>query len=162
VIAGFLTLLRGGKNPIPLSGKVHRCQGGFSAPQRRDGRSPVHGSRRCLHQRHARADPLASQEDGCSPVSTASHQRRRINHRGHRRLALLGGARRLLLNRASRFRATQPCRKDTEIRAINSLIQYRRHPAVPDATVCSACSISGFVPSTAGRSLAPRSRPMPS
>ena len=86
------------ENPIPLSGKVHRCQGGFCAPQRRDGRSPVHGSRRCLHQRHARADPLASQEDGCSPVSTASHQRRRINHRGHRRLALLGGPRLLLLN----------------------------------------------------------------
>ena len=84
---------------VSLSGKVYRSEGGFAAPQRRNCRSLEHGSRRCLLQRHARADPLAQPEHGGSPVSTANHQRRRSNQRSHRRLALLGRPRLLLLSR---------------------------------------------------------------
>ena len=93
-----LVLLPGEQNPLPVPSQVHRGQGGFTTPQGRNGSSPAPGSRRCLRQRHARADPLAGQEDGRSPVATDRPRRPRINHRGHRRLALLGGPRLLLLN----------------------------------------------------------------
>jgi len=50
------------------------------------------------YQGHAGAGSLAGSQDGGSPLSTRCHRRRRIHPRGHRRLALLGRARLLLLN----------------------------------------------------------------
>ena len=67
---------------------------------------------------------LAGLEDGRSPVATDRPRRRPIYHRGPRRWALRGGARLLLLNRAARFRATQPCRKDT-IKRVDECQQYQ-------------------------------------
>ena len=58
------------------------------------------GSRRCLLRRHACADPLAKPDHGRPTSPTGRGQCRRINRRSHRRLALLGGPRLLLLTYA--------------------------------------------------------------
>ena len=49
-----------------------------------------------------------------SQLAAISRDTGHINHRGHRRLALLGGARLLFLNCAASFQPTQAYRKDTQ------------------------------------------------
>jgi len=69
---------------------VYRGQGDFAAPQRRNGRSSSHRSRRSLLERHARAHPLARPDHRCATVPTRRGQRGRVNRRSHCRLAFLG------------------------------------------------------------------------
>jgi hypothetical protein len=115
VLRKELVLLPRKQDPFPVPGEVHRRWADFAAAEGRNGRSPPPHFRRHLHQRHARPHPMAGPKYGRSTFSTGRHQSRRINARGHRRLALLGLAGLPLLKISLRNNFKQPCRKDTKI-----------------------------------------------
>ena len=79
-----------GKIRFPFQAKCIAAKVVSPLLKRRNRRSPSHGPRRSLRQRHARAHQMARPDHGGPLVSTASHQGEQGNQRSHLGLALLG------------------------------------------------------------------------
>lgn len=123
-------------------------------PIRKDCRSPGHGCRRCLLQRHARSDPVAWPERGSSLVSTDRHRRKRVYCRGHRGLALLGGTGLLLLTRRRHrilIYATAPKAHEREQFPVSTFPETRPHSAEMRSDVLGLCRLSWEYCSAASR-----------